>query len=211
MGLNNLQSREQSRNAQHTYNLDQEAPGADWAARHTPGPGRRAALFLEADMYSKVVIPMDGTDAAEKVIPEVLHLLAPGAVIHLLQIVRPMDADEPERYKRTVGDVAGLHLKYGMAMVRWHGCNARMVSAIAANRNVADGIVRYATGAAADLIAMYTRSQSATLDRRFVAVEVRIKAPMDVLVLKEADLTPAAVAHRVWETAEERAQDMAIA
>ena len=162
-------------------------------------------------MYSKVVIPMDGTDAAEKVIPEVLHLLAPGAVIHLLQIVRPMDADGPQRYKRMVGDVAGLHLKYGMALVRWHGCNARVVGAVAANRNVADGIVRYATGAAADLIAMYTRSQSATLDRRFVAVEVRIKAPMDVLVLEEADLTPAAVAHRVWETAEERAQDMAIA
>ena len=141
-------------------------------------------------MYSKVVIPLDGTDAAEKVIPGVLHLLAPGAVIHLLQVVRPTDAEGPERYRRTVGDVAGLHLRYGMALVRRHGSTARMVCAITTSRDVADGIVQYATAATADLIAMYTRSQpqSTTLDRRFVAVDVRVRAPMDVLVFDEADL-----------------------
>ena len=47
---------------------------------------------------------------------------------------------------------------------------------------------------------MYTRSHpdSATPNRRFVAVDVRVKAPMDVLVLEEADLMPAAVAPWVW-------------
>ena len=141
-------------------------------------------------MYSKAVIPLDGTDAAEKVIPGVLHLLAPGAVIHVLQVVRPTDAEGPERYKRTVGDVSGLHFRYGMALVRRYSSSARVVSAITANRDVADGIVRYATAVAADLVAMYTKSQpqSTTLERRFVAVDVRVKAPMDVLVFEEADL-----------------------
>ena len=87
-----------------------------------------------------------------------------------------------------------------MALVRWHSCTARVVSAVVSNRSVSDGILRYATSVAADLVAMYTRShpQSATPNRRFVAVDVRVKAPMDVLVLEETDLVLAAAAPKVW-------------
>ena len=151
-------------------------------------------------MYSKVVVPLDGTDAAERVITEVKHLLAPGGVIHLLQVVRPPDAGGPEPHGRPPGQVIGRHLGYGVALVRWHSCTARVVSAVVSNSNVSDGILRYATAVSADLVAMYTRSHpdSATPNRRFVAVDVRVKAPMDVLVLEEADLMPAAVAPWVW-------------
>ena len=47
---------------------------------------------------------------------------------------------------------------------------------------------------------MYTKPhpQAATPNRRFVAVDVRVKAPMDVLVLEEADLMPAVAAPWVW-------------
>ena len=151
-------------------------------------------------MYSKVVVPLDGTDAAERVITEVKHLLAPGGVIHLLQVVRPPDVDGPEPHGRPPGQVIGRHLGYGVALVRWHSCTARVVSAVVSNSSVSDGILRYATAVSADLVAMYTRSHpdSATPNRRFVAVDVRVKAPMDVLVLEEADLMPAAVAPWVW-------------
>ena len=151
-------------------------------------------------MYSKVVVPLDGTDAAERVITEVKHLLAPGGVIHLLQVVRPPVVDGPEPHGRPPGQVIGRHLGYGVALVRWHSCTARVVSAVVSNSSVSDGILRYATAVSADLVAMYTRSHpdSATPNRRFVAVDVRVKAPMDVLVLEEADLMPAAVAPWVW-------------
>ena len=151
-------------------------------------------------MYSKVVVPLDGTDAAERVITEVKHLLAPGGVIHLLQVVRPPDAGGPERHEQPPSEVIGRHLGYGVALVRWHSCTARVVSAVVSNSSVSDGILRYAIAVSADLVAMYTRShpESATPNRRFVAVDVRVKAPMDVLVLEEADLMPAAVAPWVW-------------
>lgn len=151
-------------------------------------------------MYSKVVVPLDGTDAAERVITEVKHLLSPGGVIHLLQVVRPPNVDGPGRHVRPPGEVIGRHLGYGVALVRWHSCTARVVSAVVSNCNVSDGILRYAIAVSADLVAMYTRSHpdSATPNRRFVAVDVRVKAPMDVLVLEEADLMPAAVAPWVW-------------
>lgn len=151
-------------------------------------------------MYSKVVVPLDGTDAAERVIAEAQKLLTPGGVIHLLQVVRPQDADGPDRCKLAVDDVGGLRPSYGTGLARWHSCTSRVVSAVVSNRKVSDGILRYAIAVAADLIAMYTKPhpQTATLNRRFVAVDVRVKAPMDVLVLEEADLMPAATAPWVW-------------
>lgn len=151
-------------------------------------------------MYNKVVVPLDGTDAAERVIAEAQQLLTPGGVIHLLQVVRPPDADGPDRCKPTVDDVAGLRPSYGMTLARWHSRTTRVVSAVASDRKVSEGILRYATAVAADLIAMYTKShpQTATPNRRFVAVDVRVKAPMDVLVLEEADLMPVAAAPWVW-------------
>ncbi|MDD9994265.1 MAG: universal stress protein [Dehalococcoidia bacterium] len=151
-------------------------------------------------MYSKVVVPLDGTDAAERVIAEVKHFLVPGGVIHLLQVMRPSDADGPVQYIRPPREAFGRHLRYGVALVRWHSCTARVVSSVVSNRSVSDGILRYAESVAADLVAMYTRSHphSATPSRRFIAVDVRVKAPMDVLVLEEADLMPAAANTSVW-------------
>ncbi|MDD9994758.1 MAG: universal stress protein [Dehalococcoidia bacterium] len=146
------------------------------------------------------MVPLDGTDAVERVITEVKDLLAPGGVIHLLQIIRPSDADGPVQYMRPPREAIGRHLRYGVALVRWHSCTARVVSAVVSNSSVSAGILRYAESVAADLIAMYTRSHpdSATLNRRFVAVDVRVKAQMDVLVLEEADLVPTTTYNWVW-------------
>jgi nucleotide-binding universal stress UspA family protein len=146
------------------------------------------------------VVPLDGTDAAERAIAEAQQLLTPGGVIHLLQVVRSPDADGPDRCNLTVDDAAGLRPSYGTGLARWHSCTSRVVSAVVSNRKVSDGILRYAIAVAADLIAMYTKPhpQTATPDRRFVAVDVRVKAPMDVLVLEEADLMPAPAAPWVW-------------
>ena len=151
-------------------------------------------------MYSKVVVPLDGTDAAERVIEEAQQLLTPGGVIHLLQVVRPPDADGQDQCELRAVDVAALQMEYGRALARWHGCTTRVVSAIVSNRKVSDGILRYATAVDADLVAMYTKPhpETATPSRRFVAVDVRVKAPMDVLVLEEADLMPAVAAPWVW-------------
>ena len=101
-------------------------------------------------MYSKVVVPLDGTDAAERVITEVKHLLAPGGVIHVLQVVRPPDVDGQGRHGRPPGEVFGRHLGYGVALVRWHSCTARVVSAVVSNSSVSDGILRYAIAVSAD-------------------------------------------------------------
>ena len=146
-------------------------------------------------MYKKVVVPIDGTAAAEQVINELRDYLGFSAEVHLLQIVRPSDTGTPDLDDR-LDDASMISAQqYGRALVRRHaGRHPVLINAVEENRHIADAIIRYAIAEAADLIAMYSKGATkgnkkrSVTERRFIGLDVKAKAPMDVVLYREADL-----------------------
>ncbi len=146
-------------------------------------------------MYKKVVVPIDGTLAAEQVITELRDDLGFDAEVHFLQVVRPSDTGTLDLDDRLDYDSMKSAQQYGRALLRRHaGRHPVLINAVKANRHIADAIVRYAITEAADLIAMYSKGatkgnkERPVTKRRFIGLDVKGKAPMDVVLYREADL-----------------------
>lgn len=118
-------------------------------------------------MFKKVLIPMDGTKAAEGVFPMVKGDLAPDAEVILVQIVMParsrmvggmlldgrqIEDDEKER---------ALTYLTGFAHHLPEGIKVRPEVSVA--ESVARGIVNFASHEQVDVIAMYTHDRNPVL------------------------------------------------
>ena len=147
-------------------------------------------------MYSKIVVPLDGSEEAEKVLHPVLDdLLAPGGEVILLHIVKPIfltGSGEYGFFDHLLEDVErakwlnyleGVRHRFGDIAELWH-CVASV------NGSVAERIADFAIKADADLIAMYTHDRKglAKLIKGSIAEKVRQKAPIEVTVFKPREL-----------------------
>ena len=134
-------------------------------------------------MYKKVVVPIDGTAAAEQVITELRDQFGSGAEVHLLQIIQPSNTGTPDLDDRLDDKLMISAEQYGRALVRRHaGRHPVLINAVKANRHIADAIIRYAIAEAADLIAMYSKGatkgdkERSVTKRRFIGLRRRVNA-----------------------------------
>jgi len=148
-------------------------------------------------MYRKVLVPLDESKEAEKVLPIVQSVLAPEGEVTLLHVIPPSqtqmmvvgehhilgtELEEAERSK------ALSYLKFvvhqlGVNPEQWH-CQVEVSKA------VAKAIVDLAIREEVDLIAMYTHDRKglAKLIKGSIAEKVQKKAPIEVQVFKPQEL-----------------------
>ena len=156
-------------------------------------------------MYRKIVVPLDGSEQAEKVVPIAQTVLAPGGELILLRIV-PLIPTALAQVSE--GGPFGYGVEYTKeieageragSMDYLEDVGHRMVGASGGWRcevevagSVADGIAEFAGREDADLIAMYTHDRKglAKLLRGSIAEKVQRRAPIEVQVFKPWELTP---------------------
>ncbi|HLF04318.1 MAG TPA: universal stress protein [Dehalococcoidia bacterium] len=135
-------------------------------------------------MYHKVLVPLDKSQEAARVLDVVKELQVPGAEVILLQVIPPMPAlvqgehrilgAEREEAERAT---AMSHLKSVAAAHIGHSEGWRY--AVVVSRSVVQGIVDFAVREKVDLIAMYTHDRKglAKLIKGSVAEKVLRNAP----------------------------------
>ena len=138
-------------------------------------------------MYQKILVPLDGSEFAERALGAAIDLAKPAdAKIHLFTV---LDGHLEEAFQ-DIGvvehlppeDVARAHLSGQAAEVADHGVST--TSAILTSRHAAEQIVREAEAVGADLIVMTTHGRSGL--RRWllgsVAEKVLRVSPVPVLL-----------------------------
>ena len=151
-------------------------------------------------MYHKIIVPLDGSGEAEKVLPIAQNVLAPGGEVVLMQVVLPVGAqavrgpggfmiygeqlDEGERNK-AMTYLVSVKQDMGQAGDR---CRCEVVM----TGPIAEGIAEFAGKEDADLIAMYTHDRKglAKLIKGSIAEKVQRRAPIEVQVFRPWELTP---------------------
>ncbi len=145
-------------------------------------------------MYTKVLIPLDGSAEAEGVFPMVRDHLAPDAEVIHLRVIPParsrvvggqlLDSSQIEAEEQ---DEA---LAYCRLFVDRLGSDVRQRCAVRVSESVPEGIVDTAVHEAVDLIAMYTHDRKglARIIRGSIAERVQKKAPTEVEVFTPQEL-----------------------
>ncbi len=146
-------------------------------------------------MYSKVLVPLDGSRESEGVLALQEEALAPDGDVILLQVIHPiktqvygdyvMDGTEMEASLRFKADVYlnGVVHRLGGDPGRWR-CEVVIA------KSVPRAIVDEAYREHADLILMYTHDRKglARLIKGSVASEVQRRAPINVKILSPREL-----------------------
>lgn len=143
----------------------------------------------EAQLFRKILVPLDGSMLAEEILPHVLELAkrnaAPVVLVHVLVPVtysqrQIVDAQLP--WWENDVEVAQTYLGEQAEWIRAHGVAASIEVTI--GEDVADGIMRFASGLRADLIAIATsgRGGLSRFVRGSVADRVVRTARMSLLV-----------------------------
>ena len=162
-------------------------------------------------MYRKIVVPLDGSDEAERVLPIVKNVLSPGGQVILLRIVTPMQLmgagageipvyseklEEAER-QSSLDYLRSVRQRLGDAAGQWQ-------CAVVLSGAIADTIAEFASKQEADLIAMYTHDRKglAKLIRGSVAERVQRKASIEVQIFKPWELEEYAAANASSEESE---------
>ena len=111
-------------------------------------------------MFKKILVPLDGSKLAEKILPQVKELVNfSGAEVHLLKVVISYEID-PKKDKEELEKLAGEAQEYldqVAARLKKKGIQA---SAIVAYGKDAVQICDYASGKKCNLIAMSTHGRS---------------------------------------------------
>jgi len=111
-------------------------------------------------MFKKILVPLDGSKRAEKILPQVKELVKfSGAEVHLLKVVMSYEID-PKKDKEELEKLAGEAQEYldqVAARLKKKGIQA---SAIVAYGKDAVQICDYASGKKCNLIAMSTHGRS---------------------------------------------------
>ena len=142
-------------------------------------------------MYRKIVVPLDGSEEAEKALPIAQNVLAPGGEVVLLHIIKPVSAglgheegfivfnDQLEDGERStwlnyLEDVRNQN----------NGAASKTRCEVVISGSVAGGITQSASKEDADLIVMYTHDRKglAKLIRGSIAEKVQRTVPIEVHV-----------------------------
>jgi nucleotide-binding universal stress UspA family protein len=111
-------------------------------------------------MFKKILVPLDGSKLAEKILPQVKELVKfSGAEVHLLKVVMSYEID-PKKDKEELEKLAGEAQEYMdqvAARLKKKGIQA---SATVAYGKDAVQICDYASGKKCNLIAMSTHGRS---------------------------------------------------
>jgi len=111
-------------------------------------------------MFKKILVPLDGSKLAEKILPQVKELVKfSGAEVHLLKVVMSYEID-PKKDKEELEKLAGEAQEYldqVAARLKKKGIQA---SATVAYGKDAVQICDYASGKKCNLIAMSTHGRS---------------------------------------------------
>ena len=153
-------------------------------------------------MYRKIVVPLDGSDEAERVLPLVKDVLAPGGDVILLRIITPpmfqgigpgefpVYSEKLEKSERqsSLNYLQSARERMGDAVGQWQ-------CAVVLSGSVADAIGEFASREDADLIAMYTHDRKglAKLIKGSVSERVQRRTPIEVQVFKPWEVEKYAV------------------
>jgi nucleotide-binding universal stress UspA family protein len=142
----------------------------------------------------KILVPLDGSEKAEKVLDTVQELLTPGSQGILLNVVSPgkskrsegnavsLDKQVEGDRTRVMGYLRGVVDHRTEAPGRWR-CE------VVAAESVAQGIADFAIREGVDLIAMYTNDRKglAKLIRGSIAEKVQQRTPTEIRVVKPSE------------------------
>ena len=147
-------------------------------------------------IYQKILVPLDMTEEAARVLPEADKLLrseGEGILLHVIQT--NTDADtitgriQRELDRQDVDHTEAMEYLTGLAGRVRTDSNRWRCDVIEAP-SVADGVASYATRESVDVIVMNLQERKglAKLIRRSIAKEIKQKAPVDVRVFRESVL-----------------------
>lgn len=140
----------------------------------------------------KILVPVDGSDNADRAIPQLLKLRAGGAEldIHLLSVQIPVDGHA--RSFVNADDLASYHREEGLAALA-HARQLLDAAGVPYSHHivvghVADTIVRYAQEQGFDKIIMGTHGRSGLLQLLMgsVASDVLHRSPVPVTLVRPA-------------------------
>jgi nucleotide-binding universal stress UspA family protein len=146
-------------------------------------------------MNHKILVPLDQSQEAARVLDAVKEMQAPGAEVILLHVIPPMPAlvqgehrilgAEREEAERAI---AMSHLRTVAAA--HFGPSEGWRCAVVVSRSVVQGIVDFAVREEVDLIAMYTHDRKglAKLIKGSIAEKVLRNAPIEVRVFRPREL-----------------------
>ena len=146
-------------------------------------------------MYQKILVPLDKSKEAERVLPLVRKLLIPESEVILLHVMPPgrtiwMEGMVwPAAQQEEVGRYSAMSYLQGLASRIDKGSNSWRCEVIV-QRSVVDGITDYADKEQVELIAMYTHDRKglAKLIKGSIAEKVWLKASIEVQVIKPQEL-----------------------
>ena len=146
-------------------------------------------------MYRKVLVPLDGSEEAEKVVPLVEKVMTPNGEAILFRVFAPLatvtmggetiyasQREEEERAKMSAY-LKGVAQRIGQP-ARSHRCE------VAGSKSVPEAITEFATKEDVDLIAMYTHDRKglSRLIKGSIAEKVKRRAPIEVQVFKPPEV-----------------------
>jgi nucleotide-binding universal stress UspA family protein len=152
-------------------------------------------------MYRRILVPLDGSEEAEKVLPLVQKGLSPGGEVVLLHVLPVLQAvkvgqqvlpgaqrEESERFK-ALGYLQGIAKRLGESF-------GELRCEVIVSKSVPEAIADFAARQEVDLISMYThdRRGMARLIRGSIAEKVRQRAPTEVQVFRPQELPETAPA-----------------
>ena len=152
-------------------------------------------------MYRKILVPLDGSEEAEKVVPLVEKVLTLDGEAILFRVFPPSTTvtvggetifasqlEEEERLKMTTY-LQGVAQRIGQPS-RHHRCE------VIGSKSVAEAITDFATREDVDLIAMYSHDRKglARLIKGSIAKKVQRRAPIEVQVYKPPEVVGAVTA-----------------
>lgn len=147
-------------------------------------------------MYKNILVPLDGSEESEKVLPVVQDLLSPGGRVTLLHVIPPgkpvtvgdrvLLASEQEESERSqaMAYLNGLAGASGGSREQW-------TCEVLVSKAVVETVVDYANRAAVDLVVMYTRDRKglSRLVKGSVARGVQRGASTEVQVVRPSEFT----------------------
>ncbi len=143
-------------------------------------------------MFKRFLVPLDGSELAEKALETAQAMVQEGCEVHLLQVVRlPLPVITPEIGMSVpmidmdeLTDEAKAYLENKATDLRAAGFH--VTTTVIEDDNVADAIVAYAQKIAADLIVKSTHGRGGLSRLVFgsVAEAVLRKAPCPILVIR---------------------------
>ncbi len=146
-------------------------------------------------MSQKILVPLDGSAEAERVLPLVRDLMTPESEVILFQVIPPGKSQKMGEHVLLGSEQEEAKRGESMAYLR-RGINqlgetaGRWRCEVAVSGSVAEGIVDFAVREGVDLIGMYTHDRKglAKLIRRSIAKKVQRRAPIEVQVFRPSEL-----------------------